>query len=281
MDYSDAFKILGLAPEATTEEIYDAYKALVKKTHPDVEGGNERDFKKINDAYQGLKRLRQGDLVPVEQVNKIILATQKQYNLRLSRQKDLDEAVDQLKGSNTSLLSSMKRMSGITGLASGGISLVSTQLLPVISSTTEFSLLTEATISVMTAGFAIMAFAFGAMYLMSSSRVDRIEQLIEDANRFLGDKVAFFEFANAFNWEGGKSKPQLSEELDILLSEDAIESHEIDPLLKAIHSKIGARDLVDLVIARGLERSFLIEHDEFVDGKLNIKYSLSLPEIKT
>src|SRR6056300_165785 len=51
MDYYD---ILGVSRTATENEIRKAYKAKSMKHHPD-RGGNEEEFKKINEAYSTLK----------------------------------------------------------------------------------------------------------------------------------------------------------------------------------------------------------------------------------
>ena len=51
MDY---YNILDIEPTATDEVIKSAFKKKAKLTHPDA-GGNEDDFKKINEAYAILK----------------------------------------------------------------------------------------------------------------------------------------------------------------------------------------------------------------------------------
>lgn len=47
----DYYKVLGIARNATKEEIKKAYRALAHKYHPD-KGGDESHFKEINEAYQ-------------------------------------------------------------------------------------------------------------------------------------------------------------------------------------------------------------------------------------
>jgi len=51
MDYYD---VLGISRTATDQEIRKAYKAKSMKHHPD-RGGNEEEFKKVNEAYSTLK----------------------------------------------------------------------------------------------------------------------------------------------------------------------------------------------------------------------------------
>lgn len=46
------YKVLGLAPGASQEEIKKQYRSLAHKFHPDHEGGDEEKFKEINEAYQ-------------------------------------------------------------------------------------------------------------------------------------------------------------------------------------------------------------------------------------
>lgn len=49
----DFYKILGVARNATKEEVKKAYRALAHKYHPD-KGGDEARFKEVNEAYQVL-----------------------------------------------------------------------------------------------------------------------------------------------------------------------------------------------------------------------------------
>src|SRR3990167_6898789 len=49
----DYYKILGIARNATKEEIKKAYRGLAHKFHPD-KGGDEARFKEVNEAYQVL-----------------------------------------------------------------------------------------------------------------------------------------------------------------------------------------------------------------------------------
>ena len=49
----DYYKILGVSPNASNEEIRKAYYKLAHKYHPD-KGGSEEKFKEINEAYQVL-----------------------------------------------------------------------------------------------------------------------------------------------------------------------------------------------------------------------------------
>ena len=54
----DPYKVLGVSPDASDEEIKKAYRRLAKKYHPDVNPGDEeaaRKMQQINAAYEQIK----------------------------------------------------------------------------------------------------------------------------------------------------------------------------------------------------------------------------------
>jgi curved DNA-binding protein len=57
MDYKDYYAVMGVAREATQDEIKRAYRKLARKFHPDVskEANAERRFKELGEAYEVLK----------------------------------------------------------------------------------------------------------------------------------------------------------------------------------------------------------------------------------
>jgi molecular chaperone DnaJ len=50
----DYYKLLGVEKNATQDEIKKAFKKLAMQHHPDRQGGDEKKFKEINEAYQVL-----------------------------------------------------------------------------------------------------------------------------------------------------------------------------------------------------------------------------------
>jgi curved DNA-binding protein len=57
MDYKDYYKVLGVARNASQEEVKRAYRKLARKYHPDVskEANAEERFKEVQEAYEVLK----------------------------------------------------------------------------------------------------------------------------------------------------------------------------------------------------------------------------------
>ncbi|MEX0943405.1 MAG: DnaJ C-terminal domain-containing protein [Pseudomonadales bacterium] len=57
MDFKDYYKVLGIEPTATQEEIKRTYKKLARKYHPDVsdEPDAQQKFQEVSEAYEVLK----------------------------------------------------------------------------------------------------------------------------------------------------------------------------------------------------------------------------------
>src|SRR5689334_24892861 len=54
----DPYRVLGLSPGASSEEVHDAYRRLVKLHHPDRNGGSEasaRRFAEVQEAYEAVR----------------------------------------------------------------------------------------------------------------------------------------------------------------------------------------------------------------------------------
>ncbi len=66
------YAVLGIAPDASTREVKNAYRRLAKQYHPDHEGGDTRKFRDIQEAYNVLadseKRRRYEQSTSGEQV---------------------------------------------------------------------------------------------------------------------------------------------------------------------------------------------------------------------
>lgn len=57
----DPYRILGVSPQATDDEVKAAYRSMAKKYHPDVNNGSpeaEARMKEVNEAYSMIMKLR-------------------------------------------------------------------------------------------------------------------------------------------------------------------------------------------------------------------------------
>ncbi|MFG0317200.1 MAG: DnaJ domain-containing protein, partial [Planctomycetota bacterium JB042] len=60
MEFQDYYKTLGVARDASAEEIKRAYRKLALEWHPDRHSGDEKEaaerrFKQVSEAYEVLK----------------------------------------------------------------------------------------------------------------------------------------------------------------------------------------------------------------------------------
>jgi DnaJ-class molecular chaperone len=51
---AEAYRTLGLAPDADEDAVREAYRERVKEVHPDRPSGDEEEFKRVNRAYERL-----------------------------------------------------------------------------------------------------------------------------------------------------------------------------------------------------------------------------------
>lgn len=63
---NDPYKVLGVSPTATDDEVKKAYRELAKKYHPDNYAGSDladlagEKMKEVNEAYDAIKKMRDG-----------------------------------------------------------------------------------------------------------------------------------------------------------------------------------------------------------------------------
>ena len=63
----DPYAVLGVSPGASSEELHDAYRRLVKLHHPDRNGGSAEStqrFREIQDAYEHVRSRRSSSTRP-------------------------------------------------------------------------------------------------------------------------------------------------------------------------------------------------------------------------
>lgn len=64
MQMDDPYRVLGVSPSSSEEEITKAYRSLAKKYHPDLNPGDktaEQKMRQVNAAYEQIKNQKHGD----------------------------------------------------------------------------------------------------------------------------------------------------------------------------------------------------------------------------
>lgn len=59
MNITEAYKILGLPPGDTIDNVKKSYRKLAKRHHPDVNPGGQKDFEQIQAAYDIINNKKQ------------------------------------------------------------------------------------------------------------------------------------------------------------------------------------------------------------------------------
>ena len=62
--YQDPYKVLGVSPDASDEEIKKAYRDLAKKYHPDMNPGDQHAAERMNEINAAYDRIKSGDTAP-------------------------------------------------------------------------------------------------------------------------------------------------------------------------------------------------------------------------
>ncbi len=58
----DPYKVLGVSPDASDEEVKKAYRDLTKKYHPDLNPGDEEAARKMNDINSAYDQIKNGNV---------------------------------------------------------------------------------------------------------------------------------------------------------------------------------------------------------------------------
>ena len=58
----DPYKVLGVSPDASDEEVKKAYRDLTKKYHPDLNPGDEKAAQKMNDINTAYDQIKNGNI---------------------------------------------------------------------------------------------------------------------------------------------------------------------------------------------------------------------------
>lgn len=295
MDIEEAFSILGIPSDASTEEVSSKYRELAKQNHPD-KGGDINKMKEIIEAYKLIIESSKSVSLTASELRNIIEVSNSRSNNSLEKKIQQIEShknlVKQIINDNTRKNKHQKRLTLVLGSASTLFFYLMTQVNSLLEGTTNSTIESKIVqYQTLTPFLFIYGLCFGILYIAFSIRVTQVEHLIEDVNEMLGNKTEYYSILSKFNDICKQSFTEkelreiitetiLSQDSNRALSESSLSKttliFERKISLESAIKEIGFTYFTRLFISKGLEIGILNENERIVEGKYLVHYSLAM-----
>ena len=253
MDKDKAFEKLDLPQTASEDEILSQFRELSLRHHPDKGGNNDEMTELLVARDIALSSIRNISIIPISTVGDIVHDTIEVISNRMEQRESNGRLVHQIINNKTNNLREMKKIVSLTGLISGALVFFSSDFLPLFSGMAGIDNIRY--ISTTVAGISIIT------YLISSMKVNSIEQTIEEINESLDDKSTCAELFNDIY----KSQKKL------------LTKSEIERIIQSLSPKdyytVGTEYYTRLILSKGLVKGIINEHETGAGGGSLIQYS--------
>ena len=282
----DAYRLIGIDPDATDDEVRTRYRHLARRAHSD-HGGADAEMARINEAYAIVLESREGASGDLLLRRNLDLTTR--ASAEIARKEELREdsrrAFDGAIRHRTSRLKQAKRQGTWAAIASGGLGVIialmrTLQLDTVDTFEGEEVWLTSTTRLLLILICLSLSALFAFLAWRASLRANWLETALEDFSDSLSDKNSFLRLISILrseaglperwtrddltesisHWSAGKrpmrSRLLVAESIMGLISPRA--RHEEIPL-EDLANVAGPVDTARLIISKGLERELIDE----------------------
>jgi hypothetical protein len=291
MDVEEAFRKLELESNASVDDIHSKYRDLALKYHPDM-GGNDNEMSELSEARDIAIRSIENKLVTLKDLNPIVASTNKSAD-KIQQIESHKNLINHIIHDCTRRNISVKRFSLVTGSASALCFFILRQ----IGSFGYNTFISPSLIVFISNMLIPFAFLLGCMYVISSISVTSIENLVEDINELLGDKITYFEILYFFDELGSRDeiiKENFTERMLKELIRSWVRSdresymkttfnafflsmrHSETDLVKDTIQVIGTRYFVRIFISKGVGIGILDEHISIIENRPLVEYSLAI-----
>jgi hypothetical protein len=274
-----AFRLLGVEPGASVEDLRRAHRARVKTAHPDL-GGSEDEWHELEEAHETALAWTRNRLLPVPRAGMELSERQGRELVRLDRHRqaraEADEVRDGLIQVHTSKLAGLKRnawtLAGISAAATALAALLRSVAVPPLNSPDSRAA------AVMFGVLAVAAAAFGLAGLVYRMRAEAVEMLVSAANEFVADRPSCLVLLDELERVGKTRAPWSLDELRRCVDRWASVGHGESESAAQLAARIGPVDFTKLLVARAQANELLEERfDDVGAAGRSVVYVRRLP----
>jgi hypothetical protein len=284
MTIQEALNILGLDQNCTPEEINKRFKDLSHAHHPD-HGGDGSYMAQIVEARNiALCVSEPFGLIPANTVKDIVSLSISAFIEKRDAKAESDKEINHVLRLTTSHLRRAKRNVAAFGAVSAGVSILTTQIFPLLKGYSPGLENASVPISLLFGGIA----AFLALqFWLFDNKVKYLENVVQELDEHLSDQTFFLDLIQQIIPEShilkSWSRSELSDFIDKWIKDsrqkdDTINLYGNDKPIYVITKKIGVEELARLINIKGKALGIITEQRKLRHGRQEVTMKLSIPE---